>query len=386
MSKNKSIILAVIVIALIAGAYWFFNLKDDEKTICFTVSNPTDFCRNNELVEIDFEKLGIAPTGDFLLVDSAEQEIPYQRTANGILFQVSLDASESSVFQLKQGRPSTPIYKVFARFVPERKDDFAWENDIAAYRMYGPALANENPSNGVDLWLKRTSELIVDSFYYREHNLGLPYHVDYGKGLDCYKVGHTMGCGGVALILNDSVLVGNHYDHWEIIEEGPLRTIFELTYDSVAVLDQTLKEKIRITVCAGSVVNRADVVYEGENIEGLKLAAGIFLHSDSTGVIESDMPAQHWMVYAEHAQSDAGLDEGRNYVAVVMPQSSDTLQKDGNLIAWQDYKVGDTATYYFGGGWSKWLFETDQAWFKAVSNAAQAISCPLVISTKQNSK
>ena len=51
--------------------------------------------------------------------------------------------------------------KVFGRFVPERKDDFAWENEYAAFRMYGPALKPENPSNGVDLWLKTSPELVV---------------------------------------------------------------------------------------------------------------------------------------------------------------------------------------------------------------------------------
>ncbi|MBQ5379604.1 MAG: DUF4861 family protein, partial [Paludibacteraceae bacterium] len=62
--------------------------------------------------------------------------------------------------------------KVYGRYVPERKDDFAWENEYAAFRMYGPALKSENPSNGVDLWLKASPELVVDSFYYREHVLG----------------------------------------------------------------------------------------------------------------------------------------------------------------------------------------------------------------------
>ena len=35
--------------------------------------------------------------------------------------------------------------KVYGRHVPERKDDFAWENEYAAFRMYGPALKPENP-------------------------------------------------------------------------------------------------------------------------------------------------------------------------------------------------------------------------------------------------
>ena len=28
----------------------------------------------------------------------------------------------------------------YARFVPEREDDFAWENDLVAFRAYGPAM------------------------------------------------------------------------------------------------------------------------------------------------------------------------------------------------------------------------------------------------------
>ena len=107
--------------------------------------------------------------------------------------------------------------RVFGRFVPERKDDFAWENEYAAFRMYGPALAPENPSNGVDLWLKASPELIVDSFYYREHELGLPYHINYGKGLDCYKVGHTTGCGGLAIVADGKLWIGGPYSRHEIL-------------------------------------------------------------------------------------------------------------------------------------------------------------------------
>ena len=122
--------------------------------------------------------------------------------------------------------------KVYGRYVPERKDDFAWENEYAAFRMYGPALRPENPSNGVDLWLKATPELIVDSFYYREHVLGKPYHINYGKGLDCYKVGHTCGAGGLVVMVDedpdDHIYVGGAYDRWEILEQTPQRFVFRL--------------------------------------------------------------------------------------------------------------------------------------------------------------
>ena len=74
--------------------------------------------------------------------------------------------------------------KVYGRYVPERKDDFAWENEYAAFRMYGPALADENPSNGVDLWLKNSPALAVDTMYARELKDGRPYHINYDGNTD----------------------------------------------------------------------------------------------------------------------------------------------------------------------------------------------------------
>ena len=68
--------------------------------------------------------------------------------------------------------------KVYGRYVPERKDDFAWENEYAAFRLYGPALKPENPSNGVDLWLKNSPALVIDTMYGRELKDHRPYHIN----------------------------------------------------------------------------------------------------------------------------------------------------------------------------------------------------------------
>lgn len=154
--------------------------------------------------------------------------------------------------------------KVYGRYVPERKDDFAWENEYAAFRLYGAALKPENPSNGVDLWLKASPELVVDSFYYREHQLGLPYHINYGKGLDCYKVGHTCGCGGLVVLTEEEgeykTWIGGPYDRWEILEQTPDRFVFRLEYDSLFVAGHILHESLTITAEAGTAMNKAEVV------------------------------------------------------------------------------------------------------------------------------
>ena len=56
--------------------------------------------------------------------------------------------------------PARDEFKAYGRFVRERRDDFAWENDLVAHRMYGAALETwaQEPltSSAVDVWVKRT--------------------------------------------------------------------------------------------------------------------------------------------------------------------------------------------------------------------------------------
>ena len=253
--------------------------------------------------------------------------------------------------------------KVYGRYVPERKDDFAWENEYAAFRMYGPALKGENPSNGVDLWLKASPELIVDSFYYREHVLGKPYHINYGKGLDCYKVGHTCGCGGLVVLADNKTYVGGPYDRWEIVEQSPEKFVFRLEYDSLQVGEKVLQESITITAEAGTAMNKAEVVLKGEYEGELLVGGGIYMHDtiDHFEVYES----LGTVFYEEDALSDktaaqmnyeynGSTSQGRIYITVQVPEATVTGWQDGDLIAVKPYQLGDTLTYYFGATWSEW--------------------------------
>ena len=283
--------------------------------------------------------------------------------------------------------------KVGGRYVPERKDDFAWENEYAAFRLYGPALAPENPSNGVDLWLKHTPELIVDTFYHSELVLHRPYHINYGKGLDCYKVAHTAGCGGVVIMADERLWIGGPYSRWEILEQTPDHFSFRLYYDSVLVGSQVLAETLTISARAGSLWNQADVVlYAPEGTEPvtapLLLGGGIYLHDS----IDHYFINEHsgLAAYAEDALSDkqaaimnqefnGSTSQGRSYVAVRTPGAKRMEVVDGTLVSLRAYQLGDTLTYYFAGGWSEYsacdkcrekgerLFPSDEAWFEAVN-------------------
>jgi hypothetical protein len=351
------------------------------------INNTTNLDRKGEMVELNTAKLKANfKTKTYILKNDKKQEQPYQLLYNdkkeveSIIFQSDVKANSSATYSLTEGKPAIVKAKTSARFVPERKDDFAWENDMAAYRMYGPALAKENASNGVDFWAKRTSELILDKRYNDELKNKRSYHVDFGDGLDFYKVGHTLGCGGIAPYTADSLWIGNQYSKYKVMENGPLRSVFQLIYDSVKVGTKYYKAEITITVSAGALLNKAVVKYIGAP-QKMELAGGIFLH-DGKGKLKLNAK-NGTAAYAEEAISDAQLPSGRNYVGIYIPTKVNAARKIGtHALVLADYKVGDNFTYYFGGGWNKWGFPTDEDWFNAVKSFSEAISKPLQVTVK----
>lgn len=366
-------------------SFVIINVIFAQKQIIIKNTLPID--RNAEMVELKVcGKTTDIFKNQFVLKKQSGEEVPYQLIRNdkndvtAVIFQADVKAKSTTTLNVSAGKPALVNFRTFARFVPERKDDFAWENDLAAYRMYGPALANENPSNGVDLWLKRTADTIINKRYRDELKNGLSYHIDRGNGLDCYKVGHTLGAGGIAPYLNGKLLVGDHYSRFVVKENGPLRSVFTLYYDKVKIGNETVSQEITITTSAGAILNKAEVKYTGKS-EKFALATGIFTH-DNKGVKHTNLKAGT-IAYAEDAVSDAKEPSGRNYVGVFIPvKANESKEQDNHLLLTANYKAESVFVYYFGGGWSKWKFETDKDWFDAVDKFSLTTKNPLKVSIK----
>jgi len=272
--------------------------------------------------------------------------------------------------------PKEQSAKVYGRYVPERKDDFAWENEYAAFRMYGAALKPENPSNGVDLWLKNSPALVVDTMYGRELRDHRPYHINYDGNLDCYKVAHTCGAGGLVVLTADGegtngesfrTWIGGPYDRWQILKQTPERFVFRLEYDSLLVAGQIFRESLTITAEAGQLQNKAEVVLTSDQQSAISsqllVGGGIYMHDTVDYYLT--IPEAGYVFYEEDALSDkqaaqmnyeynGSTSQGRVQISVKTPGATLVDIVGGNLVAVKPYLLGDTLTYYFGATWSEW--------------------------------
>ena len=387
------------------------------------VSNPLDINRSGELVEVCMEKvskqLGLNDTTQFVVVNEAGEQVPYQLTHDGkLIFPTEVAAGASAVYTVQVGTPQENLFEsaVYGRKYPERVDDVAWENDRTAYRTYGPALqANGERAFGYDVWLKRVPELVVEDRYEKElspatkaqidslRRIGqgeeanklyqsVSYHVDHGNGLDCYKVGPTLGGGAAALLVDDAIVYPYCYvGEPEILDNGPLRFTVKLNYGPAAIKgDSAVAETRIISLDKGSQMNKTVVAYNGLTV-ATPVAAGIVIHPENPEAYVLD--ADNGYVTYTDLSDNIHNGNGEIYLGITFPnemkeakavlfseEESKSLRggASGHVLAVSEYKPNTEFTYYWGSGWSKYGFDAT-TWNAYVAEFAQKVRNPLVV-------
>src|SRR5262249_10233805 len=162
--------------------------------------------------------------------------------------------NETKTFTVGIGRKheyTRDDFKAYGRFVRERFDDFAWENDLIAHRAYGKALETWKgeplTSSAIDIWSKRTPKMVINEWYMVDN-----HHADAGEGADFYSAGASRGCGGTGIWAADKLWTSKNFVDSRVLANGPIRVVFELVYDPFDVNGTKVSEVKRISLDAGS--------------------------------------------------------------------------------------------------------------------------------------
>lgn len=387
----------------------------DSKTVTVTVTNPLNMDRSNEMVEVSMEtitnRLGLADTAQIVVLDVDGQQVPYQITYDEkVIFPAKVAANATATYTIQAGTPEAFDTKACGKYYPERLDDVAWENDLVAFRAYGPALqAKGERGYGYDLFTKyNTTEPILESMYAKEMNKETiakiaelkktdpkaaaelsrerSYHVDHGYGMDCYAVGPTLGAGVAALMVNDTIVYPWCYKNQEILDNGPLRFTVKLEFTPLTVKgDSTIIETRLITLDAGSHLNRTAISYSNLN-ETLPIATGIVLHEPDGAVVAN--AADGYITYVDPTN---GPDNGKIFMGAAVPtvvkdaktvlfseqEKKQRNNADGHVLIISDYEPGSEYVYYWGFAWDKADIKTADAWNQYMAGFAQKVRNPL---------
>ena len=169
---NLSIYLLMKKIVLSCLAASLLLACADNRPMTVVVSNPLDMERSGEMVEVSMDeiarRLQLADTAQIVVLDAEGTEVPYQITYDDkVIFPATVAAGGKASYIIQEGTPQPVEVKTCGRQYPERLDDMAWENELVAFRAYGPALQQTGERGfGYDLFLKRgTSEPVLEDFY-----------------------------------------------------------------------------------------------------------------------------------------------------------------------------------------------------------------------------
>jgi hypothetical protein len=372
------------------------------------VTHELDAARPAEIVAVPFAQIAaIAPAMRMYHVvvrDAKGRALPlqitnYQHDHRGaqyddLVFSYDFAAGEKrATFTVEAVATATPPDApcVYARMVPERFDDIAWENDRIAHRMYGfalntPAAGGERlRGSGIDVWAKRVSYPIVDRWYAKGHD---QFHKDgEGEGLDLYSIGGSRGAGGTGVWDGTKLWTSDNFVDGQVLSNGPRRAAFKLNYAPFdAGAQSQVSETKQFTVDCGRNFDAVESLFDfpgNEAVVGIGISEHPAVQGFPAAVLTRD-PDARWMSFWEENQ-DSGLG-----IAVILANDATPTgfahedapggKGNANNLLLVKAKDGVPLRYLTGAGWTKsGQFDGRAAWERYVKEFAARTQKPLTV-------
>ena len=238
-------------------------------------------------------------------------------------------------------RPAT-----YVRFIEERKEDFAWENDLAAFRIYS-RFAGDGTASGVDFWAKSVDYPIVDQWYANNAN-GLSYHKDHGQGADFYNVGKGRGTGGTGVWVDGKLYCSKNYASYKIVRNDRDRIEFILYYQPFKAGDRLIQETKRIEMVLGTNFYKISATFEAQ--DGKEVVAVVGLTTFGAPAVVED-PSRGLLWVDEKLSNDPRNSSMFSAVAVDPERLVKMIEYENDRLALFRAGSGEEVEFFAGAGW-----------------------------------
>ncbi len=377
--------LVLILIVMLGFVFCCEGESFAENKITVKVVNPIKEGRSCETVSLDLKTLAaFEKVKPAVYSDKQQKFIPCHviddnndGAGDELIFQSDFNAGEAQMFEITEANGTNQVeaqYSAAAYYVPQRKDDFAWENDKIAFRMYGQELQRtELTSSGIDVWVKKVQYPVMMDLYAKGHDY---FHLDNPEAIDFFNIGPTLGCGGLGVWFDGKLYRSENYYQWKIIANGPIRAIFELTYKPWQCGEKKIGETKRISLDLGSNFNRIESRFDAD-VKDVTFAVGIV--KCERGGHPTYAKDKRWLSYWQ----DIHPKFGTLGCGVILPKNAarnKSVDEEKNELLLAKANGLRSITYYAGAGWSKSEeFENEKKWTAFVEKTARLIENPLKV-------
>ena len=388
----KLTLLSVLVVALT----FFVPDTAVQNQLTITAVNKLKIARPSETIELtaqalaslgekDLTKIYVRDeSGKDVLAQAVDTDYDDYHKPDVLIFQADFAPNETKTFTVAAGKKreyKKEDFRAYGRFVRERFDDFAWENDRIAHRTYGKALITWKgeplTSSAIDIWSKRTEKLVINDWYMVDN-----YHTDQGEGVDAYSAGPTRGCGGNGIWLNGQLYIPTNFVDSRVLANGPIRVMFELVYEPFDVNGVKVSQVLRVSLDAGSQLNQFRATYQApQQLSGgdaLALAVGFKKVKDEQKQFNAE---RGWLTIWEPVDKNLGM---QGLAGVADPRAVDKLAEDklNNLLVLKP-GLATPVSYWAGFAWDRaGKITSAESWNAYVGQFAERLRSPIEVSQK----
>lgn len=268
------------------------------------------------------------------------------------------------------------------------------------YRIYGPGTQRKGESAfGYDLFFKYPGRPVLPDLYaaqcspenwrkVNELNRTDPveakrfeetftYHINHGKGMDCFAVGPTLGAGAAAIVDHDVIYYPWCYETAEILDNGPLRFTVRMKLTPVVVNGDSITEERVITLDNGSYLNRCTVSYSG--MPNRKVVAAGFPRRDGSEAIMR--AGESIIAYKSPTQGDGN---GSALLGIYMPDMIQTEERFGHILGLAKISPDKSLSYYWGAAWDHNEIHDLTQWLAYLSEFKRSKNNEMIVKLFQN--
>src|ERR1044072_1008113 len=380
--------LALLILAFAGGSSSY-----QQTQLTVTAVNKLNMARPSETVELTAQALAALGEKDLMKLhvrDSSGREVLSQAVdtdyddyhkPDTLIFQTDFQQNETKNFTIVAGPKreySREDFRAYGRFVRERFDDFAWENDLVAHRTYGRALITWKgeplTSSAIDIWSKRTSKLVINDWYMVDN-----YHADHGEGADWYSAGPTRGCGGNGIWTKGQLYVPTNFVDSRVLTNGPIRVMFELVYEPFDVNGVKVSQVLRVSLDAGSQLNHFRASSQAPSgSDSLALAVGLKKVKDAQKNLNAE---RGWFTIWEPVEKNQGM---QGLAIIVDPRAFEGVTEDSrNHLLVLKPGISAPVSYWAGFAWDRaGKITSADSWTAYVDQSGERLRSPIDVTVK----
>lgn len=356
-----------------------------KQAVHITVTNDSEFPRQ-EVVPLSYAyirtSLHLAPGETVVVRNMWWRRQPCQVSSDTATLFLSASVRKKGVSNYWIVRGRQPRFKQAVQGFLLPGGDFVWGNDRTSFRIGGAD--SPEAGSGIGLPGKPLAEL--------------------AQGIAAeggYSAAGSLGCGSGAPYAYGTLWTSGPFSSVELLEQGPVRLQFRLTYAPRLVADSLRVTETRvITLDAGSWLNRVEQTLEGTG--GLAIGLGVVRHEGCLDFVQdkpdayigtweaASAPGQYVAAglvlppqdrILRHYHKTNGVPQLDITKRRLIPEIDMTVS-DGHALMLTPTPATGGLVFYAGGAFMEGRNASKEAWYDVLKRSAAAFEQPLHVGWK----